>query len=209
MLLSMTGFGEAHRQNASLAVTAEVRTINSRYFKLVVRCGEGYTALEPLVENLVREHIKRGTVQVSLRITRVHGSEDYKLDAAVLGGYRRQLEELYKAWNIRQPIGVDSLLALPGVVVQDAAATLDVEREVHPVEPEGVEGRVVQRGRQRVPSRVTDDGREPGRPGDELAHRRQPQPSSRRMHSCLARSNSDAVLAKVCAPVTPPSLVRT
>ena len=35
MLLSMTGFGEAHRKNGSMAISVEVRTINSRYFKLV------------------------------------------------------------------------------------------------------------------------------------------------------------------------------
>ncbi|MEX0677812.1 MAG: YicC/YloC family endoribonuclease [Pirellulales bacterium] len=129
MLLSMTGFGEAHRKDATMAVSAEVRTINSRYFKLVVRCGDGYTALEPLVDNVVRRHIKRGAVQVSLRIDRARGSDDYKLDAAVLGGYRRQLDELSKAWKLTQPLGVEALLALPGVVVQDPAAALDVERD--------------------------------------------------------------------------------
>ena len=60
----MTGFGEASRQNDSLAVGVEVRTINSRYFKLTVRSGEGYAALEPQIDALVRQHIKRGTVQV-------------------------------------------------------------------------------------------------------------------------------------------------
>ncbi len=129
MLLSMTGFGEAHRKDATMAVSAEVRTINSRYFKLVVRCGDGYTALEPLVENVARRHIKRGAVQVLLRIDRARRSDDYRLDAAVLDGYRRQLEELYKAWNLTQRVGVDALLTLPGTVVQDAAGRFDVERD--------------------------------------------------------------------------------
>lgn len=129
MLLSMTGFGEAHRKDATMAISVEVRTINSRYFKLVVRCGEGYTALEPLVEKVVRRHIKRGAVQVLLRIDRAHGSDDYKLDDAVLDGYRRQLEELSRSWNLTQPVGIDVLLALPGVVIQDAGAALDVERD--------------------------------------------------------------------------------
>ena len=129
MLLSMTGFGEAHRKDAAMAVAVEVRTINSRYFKLVVRCGEGFTALEPLVENIVRQHIKRGTVQVLLRIDRTRGCDDFKLDAAVLSGYRRQLDELQKAWKLTQPIGVDALLALPGVVLQNGAGALDVERD--------------------------------------------------------------------------------
>lgn len=128
MLLSMTGFGEAHRKDASMAVAAEVRTINSRYFKLVVRCGEGYSALEPLVEKVIREHIKRGTVQVSLRIDRARGSDDYTIDADVLSGYRRQLEQLYRNWNVTQPLDVESLLSLPGAINQEAAAGFDVEQ---------------------------------------------------------------------------------
>ena len=124
MLLSMTGFGEAHRKDASLAVSAEVRTINSRYFKLMIRGGDGYSTLEPQVENLVRQIIKRGTVQVSLRIDRASTS-DFQFNAAVLSGYRQQLEELRKAWKLTEPIGVEALLALPGVVNPNAAGPLD------------------------------------------------------------------------------------
>ncbi len=129
MLLSMTGFGEAHRKNAQLAVSVEVRTINSRYFKLVVRAGEGYSSLEPLVENVVRQHIKRGTVQVSLRIDRPRATDDYKLDVAVLNGYREQLQEIYRDWEITQPIAVEPLLELPGVIIENEAGTFEVERD--------------------------------------------------------------------------------
>lgn len=125
MLLSMTGFGEAHRKDALLAVSAEVRTINSRYFKLVVRCADGYSALEPQIEALVRQHIKRGTVQVTLRIERARASEDYRFNTAVLAGYRQQLEELRKNWQLAEPVGVEALLMLPGVVSENAGASLD------------------------------------------------------------------------------------
>lgn len=129
MLLSMTGFGEAHRDDAALAVAAEVRTINSRYFKLVVRSGEGCSALEPLIENLVRQYIKRGTVQVSLRIDRARRSDDFRLDTDVLSGYREQLAELYRNWGVTQPIVAESLLSLPGVVVQEGASAIDIDRD--------------------------------------------------------------------------------
>jgi uncharacterized protein (TIGR00255 family) len=122
----MTGFGEAHRKSATLAVAVEARTINSRYFKLVIRCGEGYTALEPQIESLVRSRIKRGTVQVSLRIDRARGSDDFRLDEAVLTGYRQQLEQLCKRWNSAHPIPIESLLMLPGVVVENAMGASDV-----------------------------------------------------------------------------------
>ncbi|MBI3838355.1 MAG: YicC family protein [Planctomycetia bacterium] len=122
----MTGFGEAHRKDASLAVSAEVRTINSRYFKLVTRCGEGYGTLEPQIENLIRQHIKRGTVQVSLRVERARASDDFQFNVAVLSGYRQQLEELRKAWKLPSPVSVEALLPLPGVVNPDVAGPENV-----------------------------------------------------------------------------------
>jgi uncharacterized protein (TIGR00255 family) len=121
----MTGFGEAHRKDASLAISAEVRTINSRYFKLVTRCGEGYGTLEPQIENLIRQHIKRGTVQVSLRVERTQASDDFQFNAAVLSGYRQQLEELRKIWKLPSPVSVEALLALPGVVNEHLVGPTD------------------------------------------------------------------------------------
>jgi len=112
----MTGFGEASRQNDSLAVGVEVRTINSRYFKLTVRSGEGYAALEPQIDALVRQHIKRGTVQVSLRVSRLRAGETYQINSEVLSAYRQQLQRLNAAWSPAEPIRLETLLQLPGVV---------------------------------------------------------------------------------------------
>jgi len=125
VLLSMTGFGEASRQNDSLAVSVEVRTINSRYFKLTVRSGDGYAALEPQIDALVRQHIKRGTVQVSLRVTRLRPAETYQINAEVLAGYRRQLERLAVSWTPADHVRLEALLPLPGVVVDNEFAQAD------------------------------------------------------------------------------------
>jgi uncharacterized protein (TIGR00255 family) len=124
----MTGFGEAQRKDGLTVVSAEVRTINSRYFKLVVRCGEGYSSLEPSIEGLVRQNIKRGTVQVTLRVDRAGTNDDFQVNAAVLSGYRQQLEALCKQWNVPPP-PVTSLLNLPGVVDQRSVNSADVDSQ--------------------------------------------------------------------------------
>lgn len=123
MLLSMTGFGEAHRQADGVAVGVEVRTINNRYFKLTVRSPDGYNALEGEIEQLVRPQIKRGTVQVSLDVSRPHSAEDFRVNAAVLEGYRQQLDAVRQAWGQKQPVPVEALLLLPGVVDEERHAT--------------------------------------------------------------------------------------
>ena len=88
----MTGFGEARSQADGMAVAVEVRTINSRHFKLSYRASEGYAALEPEVEAVARETIRRGTVQLNLRVDRHASADDYRINTAVLENYRRQLE---------------------------------------------------------------------------------------------------------------------
>lgn len=112
----MTGHGEAHVRQDGVSVGLEVRSLNSRYFKLTVRSGEGYTTLEPRIESIVRRHIRRGTVQVSVKVAERASSGDYRLNVDVLAAYHRQLEELFDRLHVPDAVHLDSLLALPGVV---------------------------------------------------------------------------------------------
>ncbi len=129
MLLSMTGFGEAHRQDDGLAVAIEVRTVNSRYFKLSVRCPEGYSILETEIESVVRGQIRRGTVQVTLRLDRVNSPDDFRLNDAVLTGYREQLERLHQKWHLAEAVPLEILLTLPGVVVEGTISAGDAMKD--------------------------------------------------------------------------------
>lgn len=122
MLMSMTGFGGAHQQKDGLAVAVEVRAINSRFFKLTVRASEGYAALEPQIEELCRQSIRRGTVQVNLRLDRLHSCQDYLINAEVLNGYREQLRAVCQKWHENADVALASLLPLPGVVNDQTAA---------------------------------------------------------------------------------------
>lgn len=130
----MTGFGEAHRQAEGIAVAVEVRTINNRYFKITLKCGEGYSLLEPEIESVVRQQIRRGTVQVTLRVDRVRGSEDYQLNQVVLANYRRQLQTVAQQWGVPkgesgEAVPLASLLLLPGVVIENPTSPAEAEEE--------------------------------------------------------------------------------
>jgi uncharacterized protein (TIGR00255 family) len=114
----MTGFGEARKQTGQMSIAVEVRTINSRHFKLSYRASEGYAALEPEVEAATREIIRRGTVQLNLRVDRSSATDDYRINTDVLDNYRRQLEQ-YAAgskWNVT--LDPQALLSLPGVIME-------------------------------------------------------------------------------------------
>jgi len=117
-LLSMTGHGEAHRHENGVRVAVEVRTVNNRFLKLSLRISDGFGCLEPLIEAVIREHLRRGSVTVSIRVECESSPDDFRLNEVVVASYYRQLRELAQREGGLQEIRIDSLLALPGVVTE-------------------------------------------------------------------------------------------
>jgi uncharacterized protein (TIGR00255 family) len=123
----MTGHGEAHRNVDGLSVAVEVRSVNNRFFKLNFRASEGYAALETQVEALVRQQVRRGTVQINLRVDRQASPDDYRLNQTVIAGYLKQLTALSALGIAVDGVRADSLLQLPGVVCEPVADWTMVE----------------------------------------------------------------------------------
>ena len=134
-LLSMTGFGDARQERADHAIAAEVRTINNRHFKLNLRTTEGYGALESRIEAVVREFVRRGTVNVNVRIRHMSAAEDFRINAEVLENYVDQLQKLAAKRHLPEELRLEPLAMLPGVVEELSAEAHDAESVWPLVEP--------------------------------------------------------------------------
>lgn len=135
MLLSMTGFGEAHNRFDTLSVAVELRTINSRHYKLSLRTNEGYGALEPQIDAVVRKRVRRGTVQLNLHVQRASTPDDYRLNEGVLKSYIEQAKAVAVATGASTEIDVAPLLSLPGVIDDRRAPEQDSLEEWPQIEP--------------------------------------------------------------------------
>lgn len=121
----MTGFGEARLQDDRWTVIAELRTVNNRHFKLTSRISDPYSSLEPDAERLVRESIRRGTVQLTLRVERPRRAEDYKLNLVAIRSYAEQLCALQGG----ETVTISALIGLPGIVEERRPATDDPHQD--------------------------------------------------------------------------------
>ncbi len=120
----MTGFGEARQQDQRWAIRVEIRTVNNRHFKLSAKISDEFAAMETALEQLIRERVRRGTVQVLLRIQRPRRPEDYRLNLVALASYRDQVQSLQESGAGVPPLDVSQLLLLPGVVEEVRAPDL-------------------------------------------------------------------------------------
>jgi len=125
----MTGHGEGHCRRDTTSVSVELRTVNSRYLKISTRTPEGYNTFDSQIESLVRKHVRRGTIQVSLRVDRELTADDFRLNDSVISGYRLQLEAIYDQLHINDSIHLESLLALPGVVDERGGRNAEVQED--------------------------------------------------------------------------------
>ena len=125
LLQSMTGQGSARVARDGISVAVEVRTVNSRYFKLSLRTSDGYASLEPRVDELVRRSIRRGTVQIDVRVEREAAPDQFRLNESVVLGYLKQIRAMATRLQLDDTVGLESLLLLPGVAAENAAALCD------------------------------------------------------------------------------------
>jgi len=132
----MTGFGAAVCQEEGVSVSVELKTVNNRYFKLSLKLTEGYSALEPRIEALLRSVIERGTINAHIRIVSARENVGYQINTTVLQSYVKQLSDAAaalrkdKVCGFFLPFSLEQCALLPGVIV--------TERENHDAENEKI-----------------------------------------------------------------------
>lgn len=124
----MTGFGEARAEQAQYAAVFELRTINSRHFKLSLRSTDGYGSLDARIESLLRESIRRGTVHANLKIRLLGSDEDFRINEQVLNQYVDQIQAVAAKRDLSEELRLEPLAALPGVVQMVSADSTDPDQ---------------------------------------------------------------------------------
>jgi uncharacterized protein (TIGR00255 family) len=156
VLCSMTGYGEASLQSGPLQIALEVRSVNNRYLKVILRAGEPYHLLEGEFEKVIRKTCKRGTIQVHLHHRRQHAAQDYQLNVTALRSYLGQVQAAARDLGL-SPIHEQALfsqaLALPGVVPEDGLGIAKVEEDWPLIEP------VLEQALARMQQMRQDEGR--------------------------------------------------
>jgi len=122
---SMTGFGRAEAHTDAVGVRVEVRSVNARHLKLSVRAPSELDARLRDIEALVRAHVERGTVALTVAIERRAGAAPSRIDAAVLADYAEQARTAADAAGLSPAFGIEALIRLPGVLTDASSEATD------------------------------------------------------------------------------------
>lgn len=126
MIKSMTGFGKGEFIDENRSVTVEMKAVNHRYCDIHIKMPRRYSFAEEKVKSLVKSHIKRGKIEVSIMVENTKDADvDIKLNTSIARQYMENLQELSKELNLDNNITLEYISSLPDVL----KAIPDVEDE--------------------------------------------------------------------------------
>lgn len=129
MILSMTGYGTGSAQKDDTAVSVEIRTVNHRFLDLHIRISREYVFLEGVIQQLVRNVLNRGRVDVNAKIQKAGGSE-YVINTGMVTSYLEAAAGMKDAFNLQDSLDLRTLLNLPGVLKNGEAEQADASDEL-------------------------------------------------------------------------------
>jgi uncharacterized protein (TIGR00255 family) len=112
----MTGYGEAQGEANGISYTVEVKSVNNRYLKNIIKLPDLASFLEEDIDKLLRQNILRGTVNYVLRLKDTSSSTLFDIDEAALQTITEKLGRAGSSSGINTTIDISNLLNLPGVI---------------------------------------------------------------------------------------------
>lgn len=123
-LRSMTGYAQTHATESGFGLRVSVRSVNHRFLDLHLRVPEGFEPLEPRIRQIVRERVRRGHLDVTLRYD-LAGPAAVAVNQEVAAAYLRAVADLRTQFGMKAEPDLASILRLPGVIGAPAASLDD------------------------------------------------------------------------------------
>lgn len=116
MIRSMTGFGQAQGSIGGTLYAVEMRSLNSRYFKAIIRLPELWSSFEATLERRLHERLRRGNIHLTVRMKGPSADVAHHVNIPALERYIEQLEIVRPDQaDLAMRLDLGSLLLLPGV----------------------------------------------------------------------------------------------
>ena len=115
MIRSMTGYSRVESEDAGLTITVSIRSTNHRFLDPQLRLPSSFEALEPAVRGLMKEHISRGHVEITIGCGST-GATELQIDRKLLAAYLKGYQTLKKEFGASAEPDLIALLRVAGLV---------------------------------------------------------------------------------------------
>lgn len=122
-MASMTGFGKGAAHNPTFEISCEIRSVNSRFFDLILRLPPEISGFEKLIREQIKKGVSRGKVTLYVTVSQnKEATEDLLIHTDKFRKAYKSLEALKTALDLKQDISIEHLLSFPDILKPDFSA---------------------------------------------------------------------------------------
>lgn len=116
MLLSMTGYGRVTKTFKDKTITAELRSLNSKFTDIRFKIPSNYREKEHFLRKMVTDRAMRGKLDMMFEIKSLQGDDEYGLNIPLFKKYYKELSALSEELDIPKGDILQSILRIQNVV---------------------------------------------------------------------------------------------
>ncbi|HVA78476.1 MAG TPA: YicC/YloC family endoribonuclease [Candidatus Binataceae bacterium] len=112
----MTGFGRAVVERAGVRVTAEIRSLNQRFFELKLNLPRGWGEYEAEIRKTIQASVARGRVELFIKYTALKPPPArLEVNETLANQYVAELRRLGKRLHLNGDPGIEAILNRPEI----------------------------------------------------------------------------------------------
>ncbi|MEM6763616.1 MAG: YicC/YloC family endoribonuclease [Bacteroidota bacterium] len=120
MILSMTGYGAGIASSDSFRVTAELKSLNSKYMEVTLKLPKVYLKYEHEIRSMLGKRLGRGKVVALLNIEVLTDTvQRININRALAKSYLNELNTIKDELNLMGEIDLSFLVSMPEVIPTD------------------------------------------------------------------------------------------
>ncbi len=110
MLNSMTGFGRITKEFEGRNISAEIKSVNHRFFECAIRTPRGMSYLEEPAKALLNSNISRGKIEVYITVENIgEGSIEIAYNADYLSSFLKTLGEISGKFKLKNNVKLSDI----------------------------------------------------------------------------------------------------
>ena len=113
---SMTGFGYFEGEGAGVHMSAEIKSLNTRYLDMIVSQPQSLSVLESRIRERLQESFIRGRLEVTIRIRDIEEQLSVTVDKAAAEAWKIALDDLSRILGSDEKVTLDILTRQDGVL---------------------------------------------------------------------------------------------
>ncbi len=115
-LRSMTGYAQVKEHvSDQLSLTLSLKSVNHRFLDLHLRIPPELDAGEMKIRRLLKEHLHRGHIELTLSLERAGGAA-FAVNRELVGGYLRAFRNVAEEFGVSAEPDLNAVLKLPGAL---------------------------------------------------------------------------------------------